>query len=306
MKKNNQNKKEELIILKKLIVKRSTPLLEFLISNLNDSRNNIKMLLKTKRILVNGTPVTQFDYPLSKEDEIKISKNPVQVAENKKSPSKKERLPKIEIIYEDEYFIAVNKPQGILSVESDKERLSVYSLLEQYMTSIDKRNRPFIIHRIDKETSGVLVFAKNEKIHTILRLNWNDYVVRREYVAIIDGHMKNNEGTLKNYLKENQNHLVYVSNEGDLAITNYKVKFKSNEYEYLNINIDTGRKNQIRVQLNHLGTPIIGDDKYGEPKNPLKRLGLHANKLILKNPLTNEEVTFEAKIPAIFTSLFNK
>lgn len=290
----------KIVVTKAFKVKSSTTLLAFLIEHLNTSRNNCKMLLSNHLVMVNGDVVTKHDFNLAHEDEIKILKNRVDIV-SKNEP--KPRMPKIEIIYEDKDFIAINKPNGILSVESDKDINSCYSLISKYLKP--KGERPFIIHRIDKETSGVLVFAKNEKIHSILRLHWNEFVKFRQYHAVVEGKLSGSD-TIINYLTENKNNIVYVTNRenGTKAITNYKVLKSNGEYSLLDINIETGRKNQIRVTFMDIGHPIVGDDKYLSNKNPLKRLGLHATRLELINPLTKELMVFDTNYPNSFNSLF--
>ena len=249
---------------------------------------------------VDGKNYAQTDnYQLSREDEVKISKRSV----NESKPIKKERIkPKFEILYEDDDLIAINKPSGLLSVESDKDRNSAYKLVNEYLQSKNKNDRCYIVHRIDKETSGVLIFAKNRKLHSIYRLKWNDYVITREYYALVEGKLKNKSGTIKSYLKENQYNLMYSTQDrkGELAITNYEVISSNLDYSLVRVLIDTGRKNQIRVHMHEMGNPIVGDEKYGFNKNPLKRLGLHASILEIKNPLDGRIMRFEAKCPKEF------
>ena len=289
-------------------VNHSSELLEFLLSKMNTSRNNVKNILKSKMVLINGNVVTQYNYPLSKDDEVKIAKKPVLEPPKKVEPNKKKRKEKdrIEIIFENEDFIAINKPYSMLSVQSDKDRESAYYYVSEYLKDESKTRRAYQLHRIDKETSGVLVFTKNIKLHSMLKLNWNDYVTLREYYAIIEGKLEDKEGTIKTYLKENSNNLMYVTkdNTGQLAITHYEVIRSNNNYSLLRVWIDSGRKNQIRVHMAYLGHPIIGDDKYGHKVSPIGRLGLHASKLSFKHPITGEEMTFTAQVPNIFYTLF--
>ncbi len=296
------NKENKLIITQKFKVKRSTELLTFLLEKLNTSRNNVKHLLSNKQVLVNGNQVSQFNFPLANEDEVSITKHPV--LSNSIKTQIKVKKPKINIIYEDEDFIAIDKPAGLLAVASDKELVdTAYNQVFEYLKV--KNKRPYVIHRIDKETSGVLVFTTNPKLQSRLRLDWNKYVKYRGYVAICEGHLEKKEGTLKNYLANNEYNLVYVSNnkQDQLAITNYRVIKENKTMSLLDINIDTGRKNQIRVQLAHLGHPIIGDEKYGH-KETFKRLGLHANKLVFVNPYNHKEISIVANIPSSFYTLF--
>lgn len=288
-------------------VNRSAQLLEFLLSKVNTSRNNVKNILKNRMVLVNGTVVTQFDFSLAKDDEVKISKRPIKDNPVKKEPVKKhKKQERIEIIFENEDFIAIDKPQGLLSVQSDKDRESAYSYVYDYLKDQGKNVRPYSLHRIDKETSGVLVFTKNIKIHSMLKLNWNDYVVEREYYAVVSGKLDNKQGTIKTYLKENSNNLMYVTDDkrGQLSITNYEVVRENNNYSLVRVTIDTGRKNQIRVHFSHMGHPVVGDDKYGNNKSPINRLCLHASKLVFINPITKEEMEFKANVPSSFYTLF--
>lgn len=307
MRKNN-NFEPKLQITQIFKVQRSDVLLEFLLKKMNTSRNNVKHILANHQVLVNGNPITQFNYPLAKDDEIKISKYPVKDNSINKNTKERKKPLSLSIIYEDNDFIAINKPNGLLSVENDKDNESAYYYVSEYLKAKNPNLRPYVLHRIDKETSGVLVFTKNIKLHSMLRLNWNDYIKTREYMAIVEGKLEKKSDRLVSFLKENANNMVYISNDrsGQKSITNYEVIKESINYSLLRVEIETGRKNQIRVEMNNLGHPIIGDDKYGCSKNPLKRLGLHASKLEFIHPITNELIRIEAKTPQIFISLFQK
>ena len=308
---NNKNdvKQEKIEYTNIFKVKRSQELLQFLFDKMsNTSKNNVKTILSKKQVLVNGSVVTQFNYMLANEDEVRISKRPVMELTKAKPVNAKKKKGKlsIDIIYEDDNYIAINKPYNLLSVESDNDRESAYYYLEEFMTSEDKTARPYVIHRIDKETSGVLVFAKNPKVQSILRLHWDEYVIKREYAAVVEGVMDEKEGRIDCYLEEDKNNMMHVSkiNKGQKAITNYRVTKCNGAYSLLNVDIETGRKNQIRVVLKSLGHGIVGDEKYGFEKNPFKRLGLHASKLIFKDPITKKEIVITAKLPAAFKALF--
>lgn len=289
-------------------VNRSDELLNFLLIKINTSRNNVKSILSNRQVLVNGAVITQFNFMLAKDDEIKIAKRPVEKTVSNNSVKREpKKFYTMNIIYEDKEFIAIDKPCGLLSVESDKEsNETAYNYVLNYLQSKNKALRPFILHRIDKETSGVLVFAKDIKLHSMLKLHWNELVKTREYCAIIEGKLEDKENRITSYLKENKNNLVYSTKDpsGEYAITNYKVTNESNEFSMLKVNIETGRKNQIRVHMQDLGHPIVGDDKYGFTKNPLKRLGLHASCLEFMHPVTKELITIKAPIPNIFRGLF--
>ena len=262
-------------------------------------------------MLVNGRVVTQYNFVLAKDDEVKISKRPVRDGETAKMPTAAKRNQRsvkfaIKVIYEDDDFVAIDKPVGLLSVESDKETESAYGYVLDHLQAQDKNARPFILHRIDKETSGVLLFAKNVKIHSMLKMHWNEQVQLREYFAVAEGVFAEKEGTITTYLKENVNNMVYSTKDptGQKAITHFEVVKENAEYSLLKVKIDTGRKNQIRVHMQELGHPIVGDDKYGYTKNPLSRLGLHASKLAFIHPISKELITITAPLPPAFRGLF--
>ena len=293
----------------------SDTLMEFLLRKCNTSRNNVKSLLARRQVLVNGSVVTQFDFPLGKDDEVKLSKksvqgNIVQAPKRRDTAVKRERVKRepttVKIIYEDEDFIAIDKPVGLLSVESDTETECAFAYVFEYLQQSGKNVRPYILHRIDKETSGVLVFAKNPKVYSMLKMHWNECVTLREYHAVVEGVMESKEDTIVSYLKENKNNLMYSTQDitGQKAITKYAVVKESEAYSLLKVQIETGKKNQIRVHMQSLGHPVVGDDKYGATKNPLKRLGLHASKLSFMHPVTKTEICISASVPATFRTLF--
>ena len=292
-------------------VNRSDELLEFLLRKCNTSRNNVKSLLVRRQVLVNGSVVTQYNFMLAKDDEVKISKKPVKDGPVMKIPVKKRATDAVRvrcalpIVFEDEGLIAVNKPVGLLSVESDKETVCAYGYVMEYLQAKDKEARPFVLHRIDKETSGVLVFAKDIKLHSMLKLHWNEQVQLREYYAVVEGVPEKTEDTITSYLKENVNNLVYSTKDptGQKAVTHYEKIEDNGEYALLRVRIDTGRKNQIRVHMKDIGHSIVGDDKYGHTKNPLGRLGLHASKLQFIHPISKELITISASVPAEFSAL---
>ena len=280
-------------------VQQECELLEFLFLTFkNKSRNSVKSLLSNHQVSVDGAPVSQFNFKLYPGDTVIISKKPIR----RKTRS---NLP---IIFENDEIIVINKPSGLLSIASDKEKGSTaYRMLTDYVQQKDKHNRIFVVHRLDEDTSGVLMVAKNVKIQQALQDNWNDLVSSRGYYAIVDGVMENKSGAVKSYLKKNSQNMMYSSKkagDGQLAITHYKVIQTSNEYTLLDVHIDSGRKNQIRVHMGDLGHHVIGDDKYGNPTNPIKRLGLHAYELVIKHPFTGKVMKFSAPMPKEFKTLF--
>lgn len=278
--------------MEKYIVKGNEILIEFLkkmFSNL--SKNSVKSLLHNEKVFVNGNMTTKYNYELNIGDVVEIREK---VAKN------------IGIIYEDKDIIVINKPSGLLTVATEKEKnKTAYHLVMEYLKKKNKNNRIFIIHRLDKDTSGIIMFAKNERAKHLYQDNWNDIVKKRCYYAVIDGKMENKEGTIKSYLKENGNMVYSVKNRsGKLAITEYKVLKERKNISLLDINLKTGRKNQIRVHMKENKTPILGDLKYGEKSKLINRLALHAYKLELVNPVTKKLLTFEINMPNEFKMLF--
>ena len=280
-------------------VTKNCELLEFLLETLKgQSRNSVKSLLTNHRVSVDGAPISQYNFKLAKGDVVIISKTPI----HKKTRS---NLP---IIFENDEIIVINKPSGLLSIASDKEKGSTaYRMLTDYVQQKDKHNRIYVVHRLDEDTSGVLMVAKNEKLRDALQDKWNELVSSRGYYAIVDGKLDKKSGTLTSYLKKNAQNMMYSSKkagDGQYAVTHYKVLAETDSYSFLDVHIDSGRKNQIRVHLGDIGHNVIGDDKYGNPTNPIKRLGLHAYELILKHPFTGKEMKFKAPIPKEFETLF--
>lgn len=292
-----QSLKEKRIDFKEYKVQKDSELLNYLIENLQFSRNNAKNLLSHHLIAIDGAPVSQFDFKIYKGDSLIVSKRPI----------RKKNRGDLPIIFEDDDVIVINKPFGLLSVASDKEKSSTaYRMITDYLQSKDRHARAFVVHRLDKETSGVLMFAKNEETRAALQDNWNDIVKKRGYYAVVEGLLEKKEDTITNYLKMNNLNLMYLSRPGRDAqkcITKYTIIKENRKYSLLDVNIMTGRKNQIRVTLGSLGHYVLGDDKYGEPENPINRLCLHAYELDLVNPLTKKTYKFKADMPKEFSGL---
>ena len=198
-------------------------------------------------------------------------------------------------LYEDKFLVAVNKKSGLLTIANDKEKeKTLYHEVREYLRK--KNNKVFIIHRLDKDTSGIVIFAKSEKVKKIMQNNWTD--VKRNYLALVHGILKNKKGTIKNYLKETKTLYVYNSKEKtkDYAITEYEVINEYNNISLLSINILTGKKNQIRVALSSINHPILGDRKYGK-KDGMRNLCLHANRLEFIHPVTKKVIILDSKVP---------
>ena len=282
-------------------VKTQMGLLDFLLTNVEGmSRNNIKNLLKRRVIAVDGAPIAQFDFQVYPGDIVMIGNERLE----HRNPTK------IDVIYEDEELLAINKPSGLLSIASDKEKaVTAYRQVTDYVRLQDPLARVFVVHLIDMDTSGVLLFSKSDELRKKLQDQWNDLVIKRGYYALVAGVPKENEATLRHYLKETSTHLMYISDrqgDGQLATTHYQIERKNDTYALLNVDIESGRKNQIRVQLRHIGHPVVGDDKYDTLLNPINRLGLHAYFLSLKHPDTGKVYEFHASLPKEFVSVFKK
>ena len=288
--------------MKEYKVNENIRLIDFLLLTLKDkSRNNVKSLLSHHQILVDGSPVSQFDFELCKGDTVLISPSRVKPSQNKS---------KLHILFENDEFLVIDKPSGLLSVATDKEKtVTAFRLASDYVSKTNPHNRLFVVHRIDKDTSGVLMFAKNYEIKESLQNDWNLLVKRREYVALVEGKMEKDEGTRTSYLLETKTNLMYSSSkkgDGLKATTHYKVIRKNDDFSLLQVLIDTGRKNQIRVHMKELGHMVVGDDKYHSELNPINRLGLHAKNLTFIHPISKKEYSFNAEVPASFNDVFDK
>lgn len=275
----------------KLIVNKSGKLLEYLYEKLDMPKKRVKQYLVHGSVYVDEDRVTQYDYPLVAGMKITIDTNSKNV---KKFP--------FEVLFEDDHLLVVNKPSGLLTIATlhEKER-TLYHIVRDYVISKNPKGRIFIVHRLDKDTSGIVLFAKDEKTKNQLQENWNEYVSLREYTAIVNGHPKESAGQIVQYLKETKTNLVYVSRNGDgkKAITNYSLLRSTPHYSMLKITIETGRKNQIRVALSSKKMTIVGDKKYGD-KNKVNRMFLHANRLKIYYPVIKKDILFETAIPNEF------
>lgn len=276
--------------MKELIVKEEKELYTYLRENVSGSKNNIKSFLSHELVTVNGKVVTKYNYLLHINDRVKIGASKIDSF-----------IGKVNIIYEDDSFLVVDKPSGMLTVATEEDKDSnnnLYSVLSKYVKKKNSNSKIFVVHRLDKDTSGVLLFAKNEKLKDLLQNDWNN-IATRIYYSVVYGNTKD-EGTIKSYLKEDGNLVSYSSDTGKLAITCYK-KINGNEnYSLLEILIKTGRRNQIRVQLKEIGHPIVGDSKYGRKDKTHKRMMLHAAKLSIINPINNKKMVFESKLDQSF------
>lgn len=276
---------------KKLVLEidKNIILMELLENNIKDySKKTLKQYLKNNMVYVNKKIEHNPNTNLKKGDVVVFYFNKSKVNF------------KLQILYEDSDIIVINKPSGLLSVSNNKEKVkTAYHLVGDYLKDQNKNNKVFVIHRLDEKTSGVLMFAKSEKIKNLFQDNWNDIVKLREYFAVVPFKVPD-KGRIESYLKMNHFQIVHSTGrkeEGKLAITNYeKVSYK-NGLSLLKVNIETGRRNQIRVHMKENFAPICGDIKYGSKVNPINRLCLHASKLHMIDPRNKKMIKFETDIP---------
>ena len=276
-----------------------TKLLECLEAKLTDhKRTAIKTMLKYHQVAVNSMPVSQFDMEIHAGDTLSV---------NFTRPFVTFSHPRIKLVYEDDDIIVIHKGSGILSVSTDNVKDgTAYSILRDYLKKKDPRLMLFVVHRLDRDTSGLMMFAKNVEAKEAMQHNWNNMVLDRKYVAVVEGKVEQEEGFVKSYLAETSQYEVYSTqnpDEGQLAITRYKRLKCHNGYSLMELSLDTGRKNQIRVHMKDLGHPIAGDRKYGAKSSPIHRLALHARTLHFAHPITKKEMLFDTPVPSRFLSL---
>lgn len=274
-------------------------LMQCLEAKLTDhKRTSIKALMKYNQVALNSMPTSQFDQPVHAGDTLSV---------NFTRPFVVFSHPRIKLVYEDNDIIVINKGSGILSVSTDNVKDgTAYSILRDYLKKKDPRLMLFVVHRLDRDTSGLMMFAKNVEAKEAMQHNWNNMVLGRRYVAVVEGKVEQEEGVVKSYLAETSQFEVYSTqnpDEGQLAITRFKRLQCNNGYSLMELSLDTRRKNQIRVHMKDLGHPIVGDRKYGAKASPIHRLGLHARTLHFAHPVTKKEMLFETPIPSRFLSL---
>lgn len=281
---------------KEIITESAQKLIDIISASLKDlSNKTIKNYIKHEMVEINGQVETNANKIIEKNSNVTIYFT-------------KRKVPKIDlkILYEDEDLIAIDKPSGLLSISNSKEKeLTAFRLVSDYIKTNNKKAKLFVIHRLDEHTSGVLLFSKNLSLKERLQKNWNDYVKLREYTCVVKGKMPS-EGRIESYLTMNHFQIVHSTknkNIGHLAITRYKLLKYKNTYSLLKVEIDTGRRNQIRVHLSEQGHPIVGDKKYGTKVNPIGRLALHASRLKLIDPRTNKILDIKSPVPESITNL---
>ena len=280
-------------------VEEDAQLLDWLIANLKGlSRNKVKDTLHGRGIKVNGKIVTQFDYPLTRGMKISVSKS-------KKNDTFKSRY--VNLVYEDPYLVVIEKKPGILSMAAGHKSLNVKTVLDDYFRQTKQRCTAHVVHRLDRDTSGLMVYAKDMQTEQTLEHEWHNIVYDRRYVAVVSGEMEEDEGTIANWLKDNKAYVTYsspVDNGGKYAVTHFHVLDRTTEHSLVEYKLETGRKNQIRVHSADMNHPVCGDVKYGNGDDPIHRLCLHAYMLHFFHPVTRARMEIETPIPSQFRMLF--
>ena len=274
-------------------------LLEWLLRNVKGSRSKIKSTLQGRGIRVNGKTVSQYDFPLERGMKIAVS--------NTKRNQQGFKNRYVRIVYEDRWLIVIEKAVGILSMAAGHSTLNVKSVLDDYFKKSHQKCTAHVVHRLDRDTSGLMVYAKDMETEQILEHNWHDIVYDRRSVAVVSGEVEETDGTIANWLKDNKAYVTYSSpedNGGKYAVTHFHVLDRTTEHSLVEYKLETGRKNQIRVHSADMGHPVCGDVKYGNGDDPLHRLCLHAWLLCFTHPATGENMEFETPVPTAFRKLF--
>lgn len=273
-------------------------LLDWLLANLNRSRSKIKATLAGHGIRVNGKVVTQYDFPLLPGMRVDVSKS---------QNVRELRNRYVSLAYEDRYIVVVNKKAGILSMPAGHSSLNVKSVLDDYFQQCHQHCKAHVVHRLDRDTSGLMIYAKDKQTELALESDWHNIVYDRRYIAVLSGAVSQDSGTIENWLKDNKAYFTYsstVDNGGKFAISHFRVLKRNEFYSLVEFRLETGRKNQIRVHAADIGHPVCGDVKYGNGDDPIGRLCLHAYKLCFYHPVTHKPMEFSTDIPGSFASLF--
>lgn len=288
-----------------LIADRDSALLQYMYENMQgQSRSAVKAYLTRGQVTVNGQSTTAFDYPVHKGDRIMIHDKGIMV---KKRGGEKDT--RVKIVFEDDWLIVVDKRSGVLSMSTGRPgETTAYSLLSDYVKRVyGKDSKIFIVHRIDRETSGLIIFSKDEKTKHALQENWNSSVLERKYCAILEGRPPENQGTVHSWLSENPKSLKVTSSPtddgGKESVTHYRVLSHGKHYSLVEFELETGRKHQIRVHSALLGCPVTGDRRYGAADNPAGRIALHARSIVFRHPVTGKVMSFDTGLPNIFKAV---
>ncbi len=280
------------------VVDREAQLLDWMLATLPGSKTKTKAILQGHGIKVDGKQVTQFDFPLKPGMKVSVSKS-------KKNDTFKSRY--VNIVYEDRWLVVVEKKTGILSMAAGHSSLNVKSVLDDYFKRTRQKCTAHVVHRLDRDTSGLMIYAKDMQTEQLLEHDWHGTVFDRRYVAVVSGEMEEDEGTIANWLKDNKAYVTFsspVDNGGKYAVTHFHTLKRTTEHSLVEFRLETGRKNQIRVHTSDMGHPVCGDIKYGNGDDPLHRLCLHAYVLCFYHPVTGKPMEFETPIPAQFRAMF--
>ncbi len=280
------------------VVREACTLTEFLNKQMNGiSHNKLKDILSGRGVMVDRKVVTQYNYQLSPGQHVRVSKH------RRKTDLQSKWL---SLVYEDKDIIVINKQPGILSMAATAKQFCVKDVLDEYFTRRHFKCHAHVVHRLDLETSGLMVYSKTIEAARILQEDWKGRCFDRRYVAVLSGRMEQEGGTMESWLKDNKAFVTYSSptdNGGKHAVTHYHTLRATDDFSLVEMRLETGRKNQIRVHMADLGHPVVGDVKYGDGRNPIGRLCLHAYRLFLYHPITNERLEFETPIPTPFLNL---
>lgn len=270
-------------------------LIDFIMEKMHGiSRNRAKALISNRVVLVNNAITT---HPLA---ELKAG----QVVQLDRSKHKKSfRSNDIDIVYEDPYLLVVDKRPGLLSMSNNTRQQTVQTVLNYYLEKGGGRNTSHLVHRLDRDTSGLMVYAKDVQTQQSLINGWQQLVTDRRYLALVEGELESPRGRIQSWLTEDKRFITHsspVDNGGKFAVTHYNVLEASNGYSLVECKLETGRKNQIRVHMADMGHPVVGDFKYGSEIDPMRRLGLHAYMLCFTHPVTGKHLRFETPVPVLF------
>lgn len=285
----------------KFNVTEPSQLMEFLMKKFDGiSRNKVKRMLANETVSVDGQKTTKYDFDLAPGMVVEIGK-----------PNARERFrsPWLNIVYEDKYLLVIDKKEGLLTNSPTKEKDTAQGILNNYFISTQQRCRAHTIHRLDRDTSGLMLFAKSKEVALMFEEDWKNTVYDRRYVAVLCGEMEKAEGKVESWLKDNKAFVTYSSptdNGGKFAQTYYRTLMTHKVYSLVELTLETGRKNQIRVHMADLGHPVVGDPKYGNGDNSLGRLCLHAYKLCFHHPVKKTDMEFETPFPKVFARPFPK
>lgn len=275
-------------------------LITFLMERMHGiSRNRAKALIVNRVVLVDNIITT---HPLT---ELK----PGQIVQLDRSKHKMSfHSNSLDIVYEDPYLLVIDKRSGLLSMSNNSRQETVQTVLNRYLEKGGGRNTSHLVHRLDRDTSGLMIYAKDVKTQQSLVEGWQYLVTDRRYIALVSGVLEEKEGVVQSWLTEDKRFVTHsspVDNGGKFAQTNYRVLRESEAYSLVECELRTGRKNQIRVHMATLGHPVVGDQKYGSSDDSIRRLGLHAYMLCFRHPVTGKVLRFETPVPACFENCLN-